>query len=89
MRISYDIDNHCETYVCGVCGYTYNHYYDCDKQVDNTDAPFVKLEEPLLHTVSRGWGPDRIERIHQYACPKCGVLQVDTKALSFRLAIHW
>lgn len=81
MRVSYDSDNHCETYVCGVCGYTYNYYYDYDKRVDNTEEPFIKLEEPLLHTVSRAWEPDRIEKIYQYACPRCGVLQVDTKSL--------
>lgn len=53
MKISYDDDAHCETYACGVCGYTYNYYYDSDKRVANTEEPFIKLEEPLLHTVSR------------------------------------
>ena len=81
MKINFDSDNHCETYVCGVCGYTYNYYYDYDKQTYNTEEPFIKLEEPLLHNVEVSWGPNRIEKISQYACPKCGVLQVDTKSL--------
>lgn len=81
MKINYDSDNNCETYVCSVCGYTYNHYYDYGKQADNEEQHFVKLEEPLLHTVSRSWEPDKIERIYQYACPMCGVLQVDVNSL--------
>lgn len=81
MKISYDSDNHCETYVCGVCGYTYYYHYDYGKRIDSAGEPFLKLEEPLLRTVQRSWEPDRIERIHQYACPKCGVLQIDTESL--------
>lgn len=81
MKINYDSDNNCEVYTCGVCLYTYHYYYDYDKRTDNTEKPFIKLEEPLLHTVSRPWEPDRIERVHQYTCPVCGVLQVDTNSL--------
>ncbi len=81
MKISYDSDTNCETYVCGVCGYTYKYYYNYDMQADNAEEPFVKLEEPLLRTVRRSWEPDRIEKVSQYACPKCGVLQIDTKSL--------
>lgn len=81
MKINYDSDNNCEVYTCGVCGYIYHYHYDYDKQVDNAEKPFVKLEEPLLHTVSRSWEPDRIERIYQYACPICGVLQIDVNSL--------
>ena len=81
MTIKYDIDNNCEVYTCGVCGHIYTYYYDYDKQTNNTEKPFSKLETPLLHTVSPSWGPDRIEKLSQYACPKCGVLQVDTGSL--------
>jgi protein-arginine kinase activator protein McsA len=81
MTIKYDSDNNCEVHTCSICGYIYNYYYDYNKQTDNTEEPFIKLETPLLHTVSRGWEPDRIEKISQYACPKCGVLQVDTRSL--------
>ena len=81
MTIKYDNDNNCEVHTCNVCGHTYHYYYDHDKQVDNNEVPFVKLEEPLLHTVSKSWEPDRIERIHQYACPICGVLQIDIKSI--------
>ena len=81
MTIKYDSDNNCEVYTCSVCGYIYNYHYDYDKRTDNTEEPFIKLETPLLHTVSRSWEPDRIEKISQYACPKCGVLQVDIRSL--------
>lgn len=79
MKINYDSDTNGETYVCDVCGYTYYYYYDYDKRVDSAEEPFIKLEEPLLRTVRRNWEPDRIEKVSQYACPKCGVLQIDTK----------
>ena len=81
MKVTYDSDNHCEVYTCCVCGHTYHEYYNYDKQIENEEKPFVKLEEPLLRTVSRGWEPDRIERVYQYACPICGVLQVGDKSI--------
>ena len=81
MTIKYVPNTNCEVYTCGVCGYVYTEYYNHNKQVANREAPFVKLEEPLLRTVSCDWGPDGIERISQYACPICGVLQVDANYL--------
>lgn len=81
MKICFSNEINGKTYTCSVCGYTYNYYYNHDEQVNNEAEPFVELEEPLLHTVGKGWEPDRIERIFQYACPKCGVLQVDTNSL--------
>lgn len=81
MKVTYDSDNNCEVYVCSVCGHTYHEYYDYDKRAENEEKPFVKLEEPLLHTVSISWEPDRIERVYQYACPICGVLQVGDKSI--------
>ena len=77
MISKYDSDNNCKIYACKVCGYTYNEYYDYEKELHNEAKPFVKMEEPLLHTVRMGWGPDSLDRIFQYACPMCGVLQVD------------
>ena len=81
MKTNFDHENNCENYTCSVCGYTYTHYYDYEKQVDNEEKPFVKFEGPLLHVVSGCWEPDRIEKISQYACPVCGVLQIDTGVL--------
>ena len=81
MTIDFELEANCETYVCGVCRYIYHEYYDREKQIKNEKEPFVKLEEPLLRTVSRDYEPDRIERVVQYACPVCGVLQVDTNSL--------
>lgn len=81
MTIKYDPDTNCEVYTCGVCGHTYYYYYDHGRRIESAAKPFIKLEEPLLHTARSDWGPDRIERISQYACPICGVLQVDTNYL--------
>lgn len=80
MKITYDHDNKCEVQTCGVCGHTYHYYWDYDKQHENEEKPFVQLEEPLLHTVRRSWEPVRVEKITQYACPVCGVLQVDIES---------
>ena len=81
MRINYDSDIDGQTYTCDVCGYTYNYYFDHNKQANNKEEPFVQLEEYLLRTVRKSWEPERVERISQYACPKCGVLQVDVNSL--------
>lgn len=68
-------------HTCGVCRYKYFYYYDYDKQRENQEKPFVKMEEPLFYEVSRPWEGSRLERITQYVCPVCGVVQVDTNSL--------
>ena len=81
MISKYDYDNNCRVYTCKVCGHTYTEYLDYEKELSNEGKPFVKMEEPLLHTVSMSWEPDRIERIFHYACPMCGVLQIDVGSI--------
>lgn len=79
MIAEYDRENNCTIYACKICGHTYKEYYDYKKHLSDEGEPFIKMEEPLLTTVSADWGPDRIERVTQYACPVCGVLQIDTR----------
>lgn len=81
MIVKFDSDNHRTIYKCKVCGHTYVEYYDYKKTSQDNGEPFIKMEEPLLRTVSIDWGPNRIERVTQYACPKCGVLQIDTGSI--------
>ena len=81
MQSTFNADYNCRIYMCGVCKYLYTEYYDYDKQLHNQEKPFIKMEEPLLRTVERDYGPDTLERINQYACPICGVLQIDTDAI--------
>jgi rubredoxin len=81
MIIKYDSDNNCTIYTCDVCGHIYHEYYDYEKEMHNDEKPFIKLEEPLLRTITPAWEPNRIERVSQYACPHCGVLQVDTRSI--------
>ena len=77
MTIKYDNDNHCEIHTCGVCGHTYHYYYDYDKQTENTEKPFIKMNDRLFYEVEVPWQSNRIVQAAHYACPICGVLQID------------
>ena len=76
MQSWYDTDNNCQIYKCGVCKYQYTEYYDYEKQLQNKEKPFIKLEEPLLRIVERDYAPATLVRVNHYACPICGVLQI-------------
>ena len=81
MKTNFDADNNCTIYTCSVCGHVYHEYYDYDNCIRNKEKPFIKMEEPLLRTVERDYAPNTLERINQYACPICGVLQINTSAI--------
>lgn len=73
MRTFYDSNRCCTVYTCPHCNYTYHEYSDYDRHLTNTEAPFVRLSEVLLTETSDG----RTIRLSQYACPRCGILQID------------
>lgn len=77
MKSSYDNENNCRVYTCPVCGHVYHEYYDYTKNQTNSEEPFIKLAEVLLYEKPRDYGPDELVRVYHYACPKCGILQVD------------
>ena len=77
MTIKFDEKNSCEVYKCNVCGHTYHYYYNYEKRIYNKEKPFIKMAESLLHVRSMDWEPDKIKTVTQYACPICGVLQID------------
>lgn len=79
MKTTYDDDSNCEIWKCPVCGYEYHEYYDYPKQSVNTEKPFIKLLEPLLYEEQHDWHPNEIVRCPQYACPQCGILQIDVR----------
>ena len=73
MRTYYDGNKGCTVYTCPHCNYTYHEYTDYDKHSNNNEEPFIQLCEVLLTETSyRG-----IIRLPQYACPSCGILQID------------
>lgn len=77
MKITYDWDEHTETHICQACGYKHtkemSHY---GKTIEGDDK-FIEMEGLELHsTDDGGWYPSH--NTHTiYACPKCGVLQIE------------
>lgn len=78
MKSSYDADNNCRVYECPVCGYVYHEYYNYTQQKTNEEKPFIALPEPLLIKTPRDYNAMQVTRIIHYACPQCGILQIDT-----------
>lgn len=77
MKSSYDSENKCRVYKCPVCGHTYHEYYDYDERRQNTEEPFIVMAEVLLYDKPHDYAPNELVRLYHYACPKCGVLQID------------
>jgi predicted RNA-binding Zn-ribbon protein involved in translation (DUF1610 family) len=74
MRTYYNPLDECTVYQCPNCSTVYHEYSDYEKQKNNTEFPFIKLEQPLLYE-----DPDQghVRRLYHYACPHCGMLQID------------
>lgn len=73
MKSYYDNNTECRVYVCPHCNYTYHEYFDYDKQSNNNEERFIQMCEALLFETSDG----RVNRLSQYSCPSCGILQID------------
>ena len=74
MRSYYDDSTESRVYTCPHCNHTYHEYFDYDKQLRNNEEPFIQLCEVLLTETS----DRKVNRLYQYACPECGILQIDT-----------
>ena len=74
MRTFYDGNKCCTVYTCPHCNYTYHEYTDYDEQLRTNEQPFIQLCEVLLFETADG----RVNQLRQYACPECGILQIDT-----------
>ena len=74
MRTYYSPLEECTVYRCPNCSTVYHEYSDYEKQKNNIERPFIKLEQPLLYE-----DPDqgRVRRLYHYACRHCGMLQID------------
>ena len=81
MKSSYDNENNCSVYTCPICGYVYHEYYDYKQQQMNNEEPFIEMAEVLLFEKARDWAPKELIRCKHYACPRCGVLQIDTSEI--------
>ena len=81
MNSLYDNENNCRVYTCPVCGHVYHEYYDYAKNQENKEEPFIKLAEVLLYERARDYAPNELVRVYHYACPKCGVCQIDLSSI--------
>lgn len=77
MKSSYDNENVCRIYKCPVCGHVYHEYYNHEKAIANKEEPFIVMAEVLLYDKPRDYAPNELIRLQHYACPKCGILQID------------
>ena len=72
-----------EEYTCGVCGYKHMIKYSSHPDRYSVDPgygkePFKKSETPFICSENDGGYYERIEKYPIYACPECGVLQINT-----------
>lgn len=80
MKVIYDYDKDIKTCTCQACGYRYVEDLKTRwNDVIEGDDDFIEMEGIQLHSTDRsdGWHPSH--NTHTiYACPKCGVLQIQT-----------
>lgn len=73
MKTVYDYDEHnliTVTHTCTTCGYE-------DKSDGYGNNSFIEMEGFELHSTDRSGYYPRDKRHTVYACPKCGVLQIE------------
>ena len=85
MKTEFDYKNSTEVSECSVCGYKYKKYYrECTHQEKENDIQngfgredFKVGETEFLYLEKVDYAPDRLHGVPVYACPKCGVLQIE------------
>lgn len=78
MKSFYDEGKNCRVYKCPVCGYEYHDYYDYKERKMNNEKSFLVMEEKLRYNKPIDYAPSELVVLTHYACPNCGVLQIDT-----------
>jgi hypothetical protein len=69
MKVDYNYEEQIRTCICSVCGYKYTEEMEVYGGTLEGDEPFIEMEE-IFH--------DTDDCKHSiYACPKCGVIQLD------------
>lgn len=77
MKAYYDNNAECIVYTCPHCNHIYHEYYDYKKRTENQEKPFLILDDKLLYFKPRDYAEDEAKRLYHYACPNCGILQID------------
>ena len=77
MKIIYNYDNDTKTCTCQACGYRYVEDLNCSYKTIEGDDDFIKMEDIKLHSTDRSHYYPTHNTHTIYACPKCGVLQIE------------
>ena len=76
MKAAFDMDERTKTCICSVCGYKHTKETGAFGKTLEGDDWFIKIDLPLGYDGDGYTIPAR--RMDIYACPKCGVLQLQT-----------
>ena len=84
MKIEYNWEEKYTTYTCAVCGYKHmeKHYDHPDPYTIDPGfgkKPFKQGLNKFIYMQEQSYGPDCTIQETVYACPKCGVLQIESE----------
>ena len=77
MKSNYNHEDEYVEYECGCCKYSYKEYWKTTSNYGERKEPFISGETEFLCTEKIDYYPDRLIKKTIYACPKCGVLQIE------------
>lgn len=77
MKSNYNYDEGVNEYVCPVCGYKYVEETRYNGKILEGDEEFIEMEDFKFHSTDNSDYYPRTRHHTIYACPKCGVLQLD------------
>ena len=76
MKVDYNYEEQIRTCICSVCGYNYTEEMEVYGRTLEGKEPFIEMEE-IFHSTDESGYYSRPCKHSIYACPKCGVLQLD------------
>ena len=76
MKVECNCEEQTETRTCPICGYKQTKEYKKYGRILEGDESFIEMEGFQFHSTNRdSWHPSH-DTHTVYACPKCGVLQI-------------
>lgn len=77
MKKTYDWNEDTITCTCPVCGYKHTKEMNYTQKTIEGDETFIKMENIELNSTDRSYYYPSHNTHTIYACPKCGVLQIE------------
>lgn len=76
----------CIIRTCSFCGYKHKEKYHNHPDPYTTDDGFGKEQfkegvNQFIYTEERDYGPDATVKETVYACPRCGILQIENEVV--------